>query len=112
MMNLLISTAWAQDAAAPGPQGGVLGMIAPILIMFVIFYFLMIRPQQKQQKLRKLMLDNLKRGDEVVTTSGIYGKITDITDSTIMLQIAGSLTVKMERAHVNAVTNLPTPEKK
>ena len=104
-MNLIISNAWAQDAAAQAPAGGVVGMLAPILIMFVIFYFLMIRPQQKQAKLRKQMLDGLKRGDEVITTGGIFGKITDLTDSTVMLQIAGNVTVKIERAHVNVVTN-------
>ena len=107
-MNLL-STAWAQDAAGAAPAGSPFGMFMPLIIVFVIFYFLIFRPQQKQQKLKKKMLSELKRGDEVITSGGIYGKITDLTDTFVMLQVSGNVTIKVDRSQVNTVRN---PEQK
>lgn len=107
-MNFLISNAYAQEAAAnPAGPGGALGMFAPLLIVFVIFYFLIFRPQQKQQKLREQMIAQLKRGDEVVTNGGIYGKISDLTETTAMLQIANNVTIKIDRAQVGVVVGEP-----
>lgn len=102
------SVAYAQDtpAASKGP-GGIFGMFLPLIIVFVIFYLLIFRPQQKQQKLKRQMLSQLKRGDEVVTNGGIYGKITDLTDNTVMLQVANNVTIKVDRSQVNTVLNQP-----
>lgn len=106
-MNL-ISTAWAQGAApaSAAPSGSPLGMFLPLIVVFVIFYLLIFRPQQKQQKIKKQMLSNLKRGDDVVTNGGLYGKITDLADTFVMLQVANNVTLKVDRSQINTVTNL------
>ncbi len=101
-----ISNAWAQAGAATTATqapSNPFGMFLPLIIVFVIFYFLIFRPQQKAQKDRKLMLSSLKRGDDVVTNGGIYGKVTDLQDNFVMLQIANNVVVKQDRAQVNVV---------
>lgn len=104
MINIFILSAYAQDATAPASQGGSpLGMFLPLAIVFVIFYFLIFRPQQKQQKLKKKMLSELKRGDEIITNGGIYGKVTDLQDAFVMLQIANNVVIKVDRSQVNTV---------
>ena len=100
-----IANAYAQDAAPAvtnGP-GGAFGMFLPLVIVFIIFYFLIFRPQQRQQKIRAQMLTALKRGDEVITNGGVYGKVTDLTDTTVMLQIANNVTIKVDRAQIGTV---------
>lgn len=106
-----ISHALAQGAApaTAAPAGSPLGMFLPLIVVFVIFYLLIFRPQQKQQKLKKLMLAELKRGDEIITNGGIYGKITDLTDTFVMLQVSNNVTIKVDRSQVNVVRN---PEQK
>lgn len=109
-MNL-ISTVYAQEQApAPGgkPGGGsMLGMFTPLIIIFVIFYLLIFRPQQKQQKKKREMLAALKRGDEIITNGGIYGKVADLTDIFVMLQVANNITIKMDRSQINTLQNAP-----
>jgi preprotein translocase subunit YajC len=83
----LISDAFAQGAAAPGDAGSMMPLVF-IVVMFAIFYFLLIRPQAKRQKELKAMIDSLNKGDEVVTTGGIVGRITEISDQYLTLQIA------------------------
>ncbi|MBI4411681.1 MAG: preprotein translocase subunit YajC [Deltaproteobacteria bacterium] len=104
-----ISTVYAQDQApaggTPPSQGGVFGMFLPLILIFIIFYFLIFRPQQKQQKLKQKMIAELKRGDDVVTNGGIYGKITDLADTFVMLQVANNVTIKLDRSQVNVVRN-------
>ena len=103
-----ISTVYAQDQApgqAQPPSGGMFGMFLPLILIFIIFYFLIFRPQQKQQKLRQKMLSELKRGDEVITNGGIYGKITDLADAFVMIQVANNVTLKLDRSQVNVVRN-------
>ncbi|MBD3309242.1 preprotein translocase subunit YajC [candidate division KSB3 bacterium] len=72
----------------------------PLIIIFVIFYFLLIRPQKKKQQAHRQMLDNLKRGDRVVTTGGIYGTIEGITDTTLQLKIANQVKIKVSRSSI------------
>jgi preprotein translocase subunit YajC len=72
-------------------------------IIFVIFYFLLIRPQQKKQKELKAMLDNLAYGDTVMTTGGIHGKITGLADAVITLEIADKVRIKVARSAIGAV---------
>lgn len=107
-MNL-ISQAWAQAQATPaaaGAQpGGLSSLLMPMAVVFVIFYFLIFRPQQKTLKQKKEMLSALKRGDEVVTSGGLYGKVVEIADATVMLQIAANVNVKVDRNLIVAVTN-------
>lgn len=99
-MNLLISDAWAQGGA---PGGGGLVSLLPIVVIFVLFYFLLIRPQQKRQKQHKEMVESLSKGDEVVTSGGTLGKITDVGDNFITLEIAQGVNVKVQRSMVQAM---------
>jgi preprotein translocase subunit YajC len=98
----MIGTAFAQSGAqAPGGGDTLMGLL-PIILMFVIMYFIMIRPQMKKAKEHKTMLDGLQKGDEVVAV-GILGKIDRITDNYISLEIAPNVTIQVQRA---AVTTL------
>jgi len=86
-------------------------------VIFVIFYFLLIRPQQKKQKELKAMLDNLAYGDAVMTTGGIHGKITGLADSVITLEIADKVRIKVARSAIGAIIQksgaaTPTPPTK
>lgn len=109
----LISTVLAQEgggggsAPAQGQGGGSFGMVLPLIVVFAIFYLLIFRPQKKQQKLRKQMLAELKRGDEIITNGGIYGKITDLHDAFVMVQVANNVTIKFDRSQVNTVQRPP-----
>lgn len=98
------SVAYAMGAAGQGGagqgQGGGLAAFAPLVIMVAIFYFLLIRPQQKKQKELKNMLENLQKGDTVVTQGGLHGKITGITDTVVTLEIAEKVRVKLGRPYV------------
>jgi preprotein translocase subunit YajC len=96
-MNALIPDAWAQSA--PGGAGG----MAPLLMMvvfIVIFYFLLIRPQQKKAKEHQALITKLSAGDEVVTTGGILGKVVDVGDSFLTLEIADGVRVKVQKFQV------------
>ncbi|MBK9309057.1 MAG: preprotein translocase subunit YajC [Nitrospira sp.] len=99
------SIAWAQGtggggSAAAGGAGGVLSLL-PFLLIFIIFYFLLIRPQQQKQKQQRALLDGLKKGDKVITTSGIWGTITNLGKETVTLQIADNTKVKMQRDNIS-----------
>ncbi len=79
------------------------GPFIPLVLLFVVFYFLLIRPQQKQQKTRKEMLSNLEKGDRVVTIGGIYGLIKEIDDNAISLKVTENINLKFARAAVDRV---------
>jgi preprotein translocase subunit YajC len=87
--------------AAEGSTGmeGLMSM-APLVLIFVIFYFLLIRPQQKKQQEHKHMLDNLKRGDRIITTGGIYGTIESLAETTLQLKIASQAKITISRSAV------------
>ncbi len=95
----MIGTAYAQAAGSPA-QGDTLMGLLPIILMFVILYFLMIRPQMKKAKEHKSMLEGLQKGDEVVAV-GIVGKITKITDSFVSLEVAENVVVQVQKQAVN-----------
>ncbi len=100
---LMESLAWAEGtggAAAGGGAGGFLSLI-PFLLIFVIFYFLLIRPQQQKQKQQQALLDAVKKGDKVVTTSGIWGTVTNLGKDTVTLQIADNTKIKMQRENIS-----------
>ena len=86
------------------PQGNMLTMFAPLGIIFVIFYFLLIRPQQKQQKKVQQMLTNVRKGDQVITRGGIHGKIAAINENIVTVEIANNVQVKMSRDAIIHVT--------
>ena len=73
----------------------------PILVMAAVFYFLLYRPQKQEQKRRKEMLDNLKKGDKVVTIGGLYGTLGDISEKTVMIEVAKGVELKVARAAIN-----------
>ena len=87
-----------------------LGQFLPIIIMFAIFYFLLIRPQQKKAKQRNAMLAALKKGDKIVTIGGLHGTIQDLTDDTVTLRIAHNVHVTFDRGAVNNVTSASASE--
>ncbi|MBX3349243.1 MAG: preprotein translocase subunit YajC [Nitrospira sp.] len=100
---MMESLAWAEGtggAAAGGGAGGILSLI-PFLLIFVIFYFLLIRPQQQKQKQQQALLDAVKKGDKVVTTSGIWGTVTNLGKDTVTLQIADNTKIKMQRENIS-----------
>ncbi len=91
--------AFAMGGAAGngGAQGNPLGAFVPLILMFAIFYFLLIRPQQKKAKQHKEMINNLKIGDRIVTNGGIYGTIVRMKDQTVLVEIAEKVQVEMLR---------------
>jgi preprotein translocase subunit YajC len=95
----MIGTAYAQAAGSPA-QGDTLMGLLPIILMFVILYFLMIRPQMKKAKEHKSMLDALQKGDEVVAV-GIVGKITKITDNYVGLEVADNVVIQVQKQAIN-----------
>jgi preprotein translocase subunit YajC len=118
---LMVNTAWAMGTAQKAGEGGgegaggIAGMLSsplPMLIlMFVIFYFLLIRPQQKKAKAQREMLSSLRKGDNVLTSGGIYGTITGIDEQIVVLEIAPQVRVKMSRASVSGVAGTAAPAK-
>ena len=99
-MDFLIASAYAQDAA---PQGGGLMGFLPLILIFVVFYFMLIRPQMKRAKEHRQMVSALAKGDEVVTNGGLLGKITEISDSFVTLELADNVEIKLQRHAVASV---------
>ena len=110
----MIDIAYAMGGAGGEGAAGFSGFI-PIILMFVIFYFLLIRPQQKRLKETRSMITNLKKGDRVITSGGLHGRITGIDDTTLTLEIADKVRVKVGRSNVAGMiqpATQPQPEKK
>ena len=105
-MDLLISPAYAQDAAQADP----FGFFLPMIIIFVAFYFLLIRPQQKRQKAHTELVNALSVGDEVITAGGMLGKVTAVSEHYATLSIADDVEVKVQKATVSAVVPKGTIE--
>jgi preprotein translocase subunit YajC len=98
---MFISAAFAQGAADSGPGGFGLVQLAPLVLIFVVFYFLLIRPQQKKMKLHRDMVSALRRGDRVVTAGGIIGLVTKVlNDKELQVEIAEGVRVRVTRASV------------
>ena len=99
-MSFFISDAYAQDASG---QAGTLELILPLLLMFGIFYFLLIRPQQKKAKEHKSMVEALNKGDEIVTNGGMLAKITEVDEDFLTCKISADVEVKIQRYAVSSV---------
>ncbi len=95
-----VPDAMAQDGAAVGGLGATFIQMAPLLLIFVIFYFLLIRPQQKKQKAHQEMLASLKKGDRVVTNGGVFGTVYKLGESVITLEISDKVRIQLERHQV------------
>ncbi|MCM8596615.1 preprotein translocase subunit YajC [Accumulibacter sp.] len=98
---MLISTAYAQTATTD-PTSGLMQLL-PIVLMFVVLYFLMIRPQMKRQKEHKALVEALAKGDEVITGGGIAGRITKVGDTFIGLEVADAVEIHVQRQAVQVV---------
>ncbi len=99
-MGFFIQDAWAQDL--PAPSDPLLSML-PLLLVFVVFYFFLIRPQSKRQKEHKEMVSKLAVGDEVVTAGGVLGKVTELGEQFIQVEIADGVRIKVQRHTVGAL---------
>ncbi len=93
---MFISSAYAQ-AATGGDMSSSLVSMLPIVLMFVVLYFVMIRPQMKRQKEHKAMIDALAKGDEVATSGGMLGKVTKLGDNMLSIEIASGVEVQLQR---------------
>ena len=102
---MLISQAYAQ-AAAPAPGGGdFLISLLPLILIFVVFYFLLIRPQQKRMKDHRAMVEAVKRNDQIVTAGGLIGKVQKVETDHLMVEVAQGVQVKLQRQSVSDVLN-------
>ena len=105
-MNLAL----LQQQATPGPTGSLLAL-APYVLMFVVFYFVLIAPMRKQQKKQKELLASLKKGDRVVTSGGIYGTIAQVEDQIVWLKITDTTKIKMNRSGISGLATDQEPAK-
>ena len=107
LLKFAVSEAYAMGPAPQGGHGGgAQGMIAsliPLVLIFVVFYFLLIRPQQKKAKEHKQMLDNIKKGDKVITAGGIYGVVESVSENTLTLKISENVKVKFGKGYIASV---------
>ena len=104
---MLISPAYAQAGGAPG--GFDLISLMPLLLIFVVFYFLLIRPQQKKMKQHRDMVAALKRGDRVLTAGGIIGSVVKVEDAELLVEIAKDIRVRVARSTITDVLSKPQP---
>ena len=104
----MTSLAYAADAA---PAGNAFGSLIPMILIFVVFYFLLIRPQQQKAKLSKAFLGSLKKGDAVITSGGLHGTIRGLTDQVVTLEIAENIRIKVSRLNVLSPASAVTGKK-
>jgi preprotein translocase subunit YajC len=97
---VFISNAYAQTAPAAAEGAGGLMQFVPLVLMFVVLYFIMIRPQMKRQKEHKAMIDALAKGDEVVVAGGLLGKVSKLSESVVHVELAKDVEVQVQRAAV------------
>ena len=96
--------AQAQTAApAPGPAGGGIGFFVPLIFIFVIMYFVMIRPQKKRQQDQQRLISSVKTGDHVVTNAGIHGLISNVKETTVIVKVADNVKIEMEKSAIASV---------
>jgi preprotein translocase subunit YajC len=100
ILDFFIASAYAQDAA---PQGGGLMSFLPLIIIFIIFYFLLIRPQMKRAKEHRKLVAELAVGDEVVTNGGLLGRITKVGESFLTVELTDNVQIKLQRHAVASV---------
>jgi preprotein translocase subunit YajC len=101
-MGFFLTEAWAQGTgAAPGAgPGGMFVSFLPFVLIFVVFYFLLILPQQRKQKKHRAMLEALKKGDRVLTTGGVMGTVAAINKNVITVQVADNVKIKIRREYI------------
>jgi preprotein translocase subunit YajC len=103
LMMLLLSLAQAQPAAPTGAGPNPLASFIPIILIFIIMYFVLFRPQMRRQKEQRLLVSALKTGDRVVTAAGIHGMITNVKDTTVTVKVADNVKIEMEKSAISNV---------
>jgi len=103
ILIILLVTGCPFQTGAEGEGGSPLTALLPFILIFVVFYFLILRPQQKQGKQRKEMLKNIKRGDNVITSGGMYGKILNIVGDLVTLEIAKGISIRLSRSGISGL---------
>lgn len=107
---MFISEAYAQGFFGGGGEGGLIQGILPLVLIFAVFYFLLIRPQQKKMKVHREMLSAVRRGDRVVTGGGIFGTVTKVVnDNEVVIQIADAVKVRVARGTISEVVSRTEP---
>lgn len=106
---MFISDAYAQTAAADAGMGGAFMQVLPLVLILAVFYFLLIRPQQKRLKAHQEMVANLKRGDVVVTSGGLIGKIRSVDEMEARIELAPNMEVRVVRATISEVRSKSDP---
>lgn len=98
-----VSQAWAQaEGAATDTSSGLLSLI-PFILIFIVFYLLLILPQQRRQKKQRELLEAIKKGDKVITSSGIWGTVTNLDKETVTLQVADNTKIRLQRDHISSI---------
>ena len=105
MFGLAFAMGGSSGGAAGGAGGGMAAFqqIIPLVFMFVIFYFLLIRPQQKKAKAHKALLESMKKGDNVITAGGVHGKITGVENDLVTLEVANNVNIKITKSYIAAI---------
>jgi preprotein translocase subunit YajC len=106
----MTALAYAQSGNSTAGPHPILQFL-PLVLVFVVFYFLLIRPQQKKAKDRQLMIDQLKRNDEVLTSGGIYGRVVELHEKVVTLEIAPKVSIRVDRQHVESVVSVAKANK-
>lgn len=95
--------AYAIGTGGTGGEGGGFSAFIPLILMFAIFYFLLIRPQQKKAKLHRELISSLKKGDKVVNSGGLHGVVTGLSDDVVTMEIAPKVRVKVSRGSISGL---------
>jgi preprotein translocase subunit YajC len=105
MFGLAFAMGSAPGGAAGGAGGGMAAFqqIIPLVFMFAIFYFLLIRPQQKKAKEHKALLEAMKKGDNVITAGGVHGKVTAVENEIVTLEVANNVNIKITKSYIAAI---------
>ena len=105
MFGLAFAMGGSPGGAAGGAGGGMAAFqqIIPLIFMFAIFYFLLIRPQQKKAKAHKALLESMKKGDNVITAGGVHGKITAVENDLVTLEVANNVNIKITKSYIAAI---------
>ncbi len=108
-MSIWLSSAWAdEEKTAPLKGPGILEKSMPLVFVFLLFYFLLIRPAQKRQKKHQDLINKLKKGDNVITSSGILGVIHGLTDNFVTLEVADNIRIRVLRSQISSLTEKET----
>jgi preprotein translocase subunit YajC len=107
-MDFLAYAMGTGSQGGAGGEGGGFGAFIPLILMFAIFYFLLIRPQQKKAKAHKQLLASIKKGDRVVSSGGLHGVVTGLSDDVVTMEIAPKVRVKVSRGSISGITGRET----